>query len=96
MAQIVIQARKREVTGRKVKNLRKTGVLPANFFGSHVPSQALELDAHAFGLLQRSLSSTMVVSLEIEGEAPRQVTIHHTQYSVRNGAPTHVEFLLHG
>lgn len=93
MSQLVIKARKRAVIGKKVKNLRKSGVLPANVFGSHIPSEALELDAHAYGLLERHLSPTMVVQLDIEGEPARQVKVHRTQYSPRSGAPTHVEFL---
>ena len=93
MAEIVISARRRTIMGRRVKALRKTGVLPGNVFGSNIPSVALELDAHSFGLALRHIRPTTVVSLELEGEAPRRVTIHHTQYSVRNGAATHVEFI---
>jgi large subunit ribosomal protein L25 len=93
MADIVVPARRRTVTGRRVKALRKTGVLPGNVYGSHVESLALELDAHSFGLALRHIRPDTVVSLEVEGEAPRRVMIHHTQYSVRNGAATHVEFI---
>jgi ribosomal protein L25 (general stress protein Ctc) len=93
MDDIVVRARRRSVTGRRVKALRKTGVLPGNVYGSNIPSVALELDAHAFGLALRHIRPSTVVSLEVEGEAPRRVTVHHTQYSVRNGAATHVEFV---
>ncbi|MGH2388257.1 MAG: hypothetical protein ACRDIE_08630 [Chloroflexota bacterium] len=93
MEEIVVHARRRSVMGRRVKALRKTGVLPGNVYGSNVPSMALELDAHTFGLVLRHIRPSTVVSLEVEGEAPRLVTLHHTQYSVRNGAATHVEFV---
>jgi large subunit ribosomal protein L25 len=93
MEEIVVQARRRSVTGRRVKALRKTGVLPGNVYGSNVPSVPLELDAHAFGLALRNIRPSTIVRLEVEGEAPRRVTVHHTQYSVRNGAATHVEFV---
>ena len=93
MADIVVPARRRTVMGRRVKALRKTGVLPGNVYGSNVESVALELDAHTFELALRHIRPNTVVNLEVEGDAPRKVLIHHTQYSVRNGAPTHVEFI---
>ena len=92
MAQLTIEARPREVTGKKVKVLRRKGVLPANVYGHNVPSQPLELDAHTFSLLQRRLSPSSIVDLVVDGGRPRPVMIHRTQRSVRTGLPTHVEF----
>ena len=48
MAQPIVQARPRSVLGKKVKTLRRKGILPANVYGHNKQSQALELDAHQF------------------------------------------------
>jgi large subunit ribosomal protein L25 len=93
MAQVSLQARPREITGKAVKNLRRTGVLPANLYGPHIPSQPLELDAHAFALAERRLGIGSAVDLAIEGSATQTVAIQRIQRSPRTGLPTHVEFL---
>ena len=94
MAQPVVQARPRSVLGKKVKTLRRKGILPANVYGHNRPSQALELDAHAFSLLQRRLPPNAVVDLVIEGEGSkaRPAMIHRTQLEARTGRPIHIEF----
>lgn len=92
MKHIPIEARSRSVIGKKVKTLRRHGVLPANVYGHNVPSQAIQLDAHDFNRAQRHLSASSIVDLIVDGGAARPAMIHRTQRSVRNGLPTHVEF----
>lgn len=92
MAQHTVQARPRSVLGKKVKNLRRKGILPANVYGHNRPSQALELDAHTFNLLQRRLPQNAIVDLVVDGARSRPAMIHRTQRDVRTGLPIHVEF----
>lgn len=92
MAQPTVQARPRSVVGKRVKTLRRKGILPANIYGHNRQSQALELDAHTFNLLQRHLSANAIVDLVIDGERPRPAMIQRTQRDVRTGLPIHVEF----
>ncbi|HWE64066.1 MAG TPA: 50S ribosomal protein L25 [Chloroflexota bacterium] len=92
MAQPTVEVRPRSVLGKKVKTLRRKGILPANVYGHDRPSQALELDAHTFNLLQRHLPSNAIVDLVIDGARPRPAMIHRTQRDVRTGLPIHVEF----
>lgn len=94
MAHMTVQARPRAVVGKKVKTLRRKGILPANIYGHNQQSLALELDAHQFSLLQRHLPANAMVDLQIEGEGSRTrpAIIHRTQRDVRTGRPIHVEF----
>jgi large subunit ribosomal protein L25 len=92
MRKLTIEARPRAVVGKKVKSLRKRGVLPANVYGHNIQSQALELNAHDFSLLQRHLSASSILDLVVDGGGPRPVMIHRTQRDVRTGQPSHVEF----
>ena len=45
MDKIVLKAQKRELQGRKVSQLRKQGVTPANLYGKGIKSVALQFDA---------------------------------------------------
>jgi large subunit ribosomal protein L25 len=90
---IALQARPREITGKAVKGLRRAGVLPANLYGPNIPSQPLELDAHAFSLAERHLATGSTVDLAIEGLPAQSVAIQRIQRNPRTGLPTHVEFL---
>lgn len=92
MAQHTVHARPRTVIGKQVKTLRRKGVLPANVYGHNRPSEALELDAHAFALLQRHLSAHAIVDLAIEGARTQPAMIQRTQRDVRTGRAMHVEF----
>jgi large subunit ribosomal protein L25 len=90
MSRLMLEARPRSVTGKKVKKLRHQGLLPANVYGHNVPSQALEIDAHAFTLLQRHLSASSIIDLKVDG-AVKPVMIHRIQRDYRSGHSNHVE-----
>lgn len=92
MTRLTIEARPRAVTGKKVKALRKQGLLPANVYGHGLQSQAVQLNAHDFGLLQRHLSASSILELLVDGGLSLPVMIHHTQRDVRTGRPSHIEF----
>jgi large subunit ribosomal protein L25 len=93
MDHAILQARRRDVIGKAVKALRRAGTLPANLYGPNIPSQPLELDAHAFTLAERHLATGSMVDLAIEGVGSQTVAIQRIQRNPRTGLPTHVEFL---
>jgi large subunit ribosomal protein L25 len=92
MAHQKLEAAPRTIVGKKVKVLRRQGLLPANVYGHNVPSQPLQLDAHEFTLLQRHLSSSSIIDLTVDGSSPRPVMIHRTQRDFKSGRPNHIEF----
>jgi len=56
-----------------------------------VPSQALQVDAHTFGLLQRRLSASTLIQLKIDGGTETTVMINRLQRDFRTGQLTHLE-----
>jgi large subunit ribosomal protein L25 len=68
MSEIKLNAKKRDVVGRKVKNLRKEGLVPANVFGKKIKSQALVLNLKEFEKVFEEAGETGIVTLNIEGE----------------------------
>jgi large subunit ribosomal protein L25 len=91
MSHLTLEARPRTITGKKVKVLRRQGLLPANIYGHNIESQAVEVDAHDFTLLQRHLSASSIIDLTVAGTA-RAVMIHRTQRDFATGKPNHIEF----
>ena len=74
-----LAATKRDVLGKRVARLRRTGQLPAVVFGHGVPSQALSLDGHEFELLQRRIGQNVLVDLSVEGKKPTPVLVQSVQ-----------------
>ena len=68
MTEIKLKAKERKIFGRKVKQLRKAGYIPANVFGSKTKSKALTLDKNEFLKVYQQTGETSLISLQIEGE----------------------------
>ena len=76
MAEIKLKAKERKIFGRKVKQLRKAGYIPANVFGPKTKSKALTLDKGEFLKVYQQAGETNLVSLQVEGEkSSRKVLI---------------------
>lgn len=89
----VIQASPRTVLGKKVKQLRRNGLLPANVYGRAIPSQALEIDAREFSRNIKATGLRSMFELNIAGEAaPRYVIIRGMTRKGGTGEPTHLDF----
>ncbi len=74
-----LAATKREVTGKRVAVLRRSGQLPAVLFGRGLESQSVTVDGHEFELLQRRIGQNALVDLSVDGKKPTPVLIHGVQ-----------------
>ena len=68
MSEIKLSAQKRTLVGKKVKKLRKEGLIPANIFGKKIKSQSLSLNKKEFEKVFETAGETGIVNLTIEGE----------------------------
>lgn len=91
MDRLVLQLEPRTITGKKVKNLRKVGLVPASICGKGVANGNFQLDAKAFAQVYRQAGRTALVDLRLpdgtKSAFVRQVQIH----PVRRDA-IHVDF----
>lgn len=77
-----LAATKREITGRKVKNLRAEGFVPAAIFGPSTPSMSISVNAKEFAKVFGKQGYNKFIELDIEGESKpirtlvKNVTIH--------------------
>jgi len=86
-----LKAEKRTVTGRKVKNLRKEGVLPANIYGKKVKSQAVKVKSDEFEKVLKEAGETSIVELMV-GKVKKPVLIQNVQMDPVEDIPLHVDF----
>lgn len=91
MEKYSITAQKRTLLGRKVKSLRRRGVLPANVYGKKVDSVSIELPLDDFEKIYKKAGVTGLVELTVSGKV-HPVLIHNIQYDPVTMDPIHVDF----
>lgn len=84
---IKLKADKRDILGRKVKNLRKEGKVPANVFGKNIKSESLTIDAKEFSEVYKQAGETQIIDLE-----GRPVLVSNIQLNPVSGDYLHVDF----
>lgn len=87
-----LQAKKRAVTGRKVKQLRKQGLLPGNIYGKKVKSQAVEIPVTEFRKIYSQTGETKIVELALNDKDIHPVLIHNVQIDPLTRSPIHADF----
>jgi large subunit ribosomal protein L25 len=92
MNKLSLKAEARKISGRKVKNLRKEGILPGNVSGKKIKSEAVQVVFKDFDKVYKEAGETGLVMLEI-GKEEKPVLIHNLQVNPVSEAPVHVDFL---
>ncbi|KKT78791.1 MAG: 50S ribosomal protein L25 [Candidatus Giovannonibacteria bacterium GW2011_GWB1_45_9b] len=87
-----IKAEKRDLVGKKVKNLRKAGKIPAIVYGAGESGLLLEISWHDFQKVFRQAGESSLVELEI-GPERKNVLIHDIAFDPIKDVPVHVDFL---
>lgn len=67
MSEVILNAVKREITGKKVSHLRNEGKLPAVLYGHTIKATPITLDAKEASAVLSSLSSSSLVTIDLEG-----------------------------
>ncbi len=96
MARSSLQVAERTTLGKQVKQLRRKGIIPANLYGRHLPSQALQLDLYTFDRFLAGHRATQVVDLQLGNGKKGEVftaLIRHIARQPRSGKILHVDFL---
>ncbi len=90
MKRYSLKAEPRKITGKKVKKLRRDGILPANVYGKDIKSQSLQLPLVEFEKVWKEAGETGLVDLEV-GKDSIPVLIHNLHTDYRN-TPLHADF----
>ena len=90
---LTLSATNRTVLGKKVRRLRREGVLPANVYGRGVDSTAIQLSGRDFRRAIRQAGIRSMFELAIEGEPEsRHVLVRGLDREGGTGDPIHVDF----
>lgn len=91
MQKHVLKVEKREVFGKKLKALRREGILPANIYGKNIPSVAVQLPLKDFIETFKATGETGLLELHVDGEK-RPALVHSVQLDYVKNIPVHADF----
>lgn len=86
-----LTATTRTATGKRVKDVRNAGSVPAVVYGHGTEPTALTLGASEFLKLYRTAGSSSLIDLSIDGAAPVKVLIQEVQPHHLTMKPHHVD-----
>jgi large subunit ribosomal protein L25 len=93
MARKELPVETREVTGKKVAALRRSGMLPANVYGKGLASVSIQLETEAMEKVVKTSAANEVIDLKIGGERiTRPVVIQKLQRHPLTSSYLHAEF----
>jgi len=78
-----LKVEKRTVTGKKVKKLRREGILPGNVYGADFKSQAVQVPYSEFDPVFKEAGETGLVDLKL-GQQTIPVLIHNIHQNFRS------------
>lgn len=84
---IKLKTIKRDLFGRKVKRLRKEGLIPANIFGKKIKSKAVSVDAKEFAEVFEKAGETQIINLDTAS-----VLVSNIQIDPISGLYIHIDF----
>ncbi len=88
----ILKAQPRKVLGRKVKQLRRDGVIPANIYGKKVKSEAIQVTLSDFSKVYAKAGETGIVEIAVGGKK-HPVLIHNVQTDPVTDIALHADFL---
>jgi large subunit ribosomal protein L25 len=93
MKRLELEVLKREVKGKKVRFLRRGGLIPCNIYGHGIESQPVQVEARKLGQIIARAGGTDLIALKIGGiDTPGMVLIRDVQRNPMTGEPIHVDF----
>lgn len=93
MEQIELKTTNRKILGKKVRFLRRQGVIPAHLFGHGIESLALQCEAVQLQRVLSQAGKTRLVSLKLSrAKKPRNVVVREIQRNPLTGELLHVDF----
>ena len=86
----VLKTNIRTITGKKVKTLRKEGLLPSSIYGHGMDPVSVQIDAKEFALIFAHTGESGLVDMELDGKT-MPVLFRNPQYHPVTGFLTHID-----
>ena len=96
MEKIVLEAKPREEIGKKLKGLRRQGLVPAVVYGKKIKTLALAIDGKSFikHILRSEAGRNAIVTLKVSGEKGKDIAVltQEVQMNPLTDEILHVDF----
>ena len=93
MEQIELETQKREVLGKKVKSLRREGLIPAVLYGHEIAPVPLQVEERELDRVLAKAGEHRLIALKIGRARKRHMALtREVQWDVIAGKPIHVDF----
>lgn len=93
MKRLELEASKRDITGKKVRFLRRQGTIPANIYGHGIDSTPINVDTRSLKYLLAHAGETDLISLKVDdSKNPIKVLMREVQRNPLTDEPLHVDF----
>lgn len=86
-----LKVEKRDVIGKKVKKIRKEGLVPGNVYGKGMESVAVQLPYKDFVEAFKKVHETGLIDIVLDGKSI-PVLIHNVQFDPKSQTPVHTDF----
>jgi len=94
MATMELDAQRRTIVGKKVRRLRRQGLIPAVVYGFGFDKpQSITLVSREIERAYVQMGKSAIIRLTVEGSPVRSVLIHDVQFDHTHRYVTHVDFL---
>lgn len=87
-----LSSKKREIFGKKVKNLRHRGLIPGIVYGHDTKGESVSVEAALFSKIFKEAGSSALVDLTIDDKNAFKVLIKEPQCNPVTGQPIHADF----
>jgi|YelNatPaOPRAMG01_1025707.scaffolds.fasta_scaffold36485_1 large subunit ribosomal protein L25 len=93
MKPLKLEVSKRQITGKKVRFLRRQGIIPGNIYGHGLDSTPVQIEAKVLKQLLSHAGKTDLVLLKVKGsDEPVRVLVREVQHNPITDELLHVEF----
>lgn len=89
---VKLKVESREVLGKTLNGLRKTGFIPAVLYGKNIESMSLAVPKKAFIKVHEEAGENAIIDLELPDNKTSQVIVRDTQYNPISDEIIHVDF----
>ena len=91
MERLELEVSKREITGKKVRFLRREGIIPVSLYGHGIDSTALQVDAKRLKQMLVQAGKTDLISLKLT-DSTKKVLVRDVQKNPLTDEVLHVDF----
>ena len=89
-----LKLERRELTGKKVRSLRRQGIIPVHVYGAAIEPASLQVDERSLNRLLPSVGSNIPVSVEYDGQDSENICfVREVQRHPVSDAVIHVDFM---